>query len=72
MRTIGTERWAIRVDETEANGEGRVHITQRQGGKILTPSFEGAQELVLLLDAILHVQEYRETPVAVITEPTGE
>jgi hypothetical protein len=72
VRTIGNDRWSIRVDETEAHGEGRVYITLRQGSKALVPSLDGARELVQLLDAILQVEEYRQPAVTEITEPTGE
>jgi hypothetical protein len=68
MRTIGTDRWNIRVDEDEANGEGRVHITHRGGNRTLSVTFDGAQELAQLLPAILDVNEYREPAVPVIAE----
>jgi predicted sulfurtransferase len=67
-RTITTDRWNIRVNETEANGEGRVHITHKGVNKTLSPSFDGAQELVQLLEAILPVEEYKEPVVPVVSE----
>lgn len=68
MRTIGTDRWSIRVDETEAGGEGRVHVTHRGGNKTISMSYDGAQELADLLPAILGVCEYKEPAVTVIGE----
>ena len=69
-RVIGTKRWNIRVDETQANGEGIVQISDRQGNKSLVMSFDGAQELAELLPVILAVNEYEEPAVPVISEST--
>lgn len=57
-RVIGTDRWNIRVEENEGNGEGVVHITYRAGNKILAVPLFAAQELAGILPVILQVREY--------------